>query len=69
MRDRTIEKATASLLDRCLLQATHNGIEVSHEELPPEVVTQLATQMAELDPQAELLLDLSCPACQHKWQI
>jgi hypothetical protein len=25
--------------------------------------------MAECDPQAELLLDLNCPACQHTWQV
>ncbi|MBD2080938.1 phage baseplate protein [Leptolyngbya sp. FACHB-17] len=67
--DRTVEKATASLLDRCLLQATHNGTEVSHQELPPQVVAQLAAQMAELDPQAETLLDLCCPACEYDWQI
>lgn len=67
--DRTVDRAKASLLDRCLLQATHKGTEISHQELPSQVVTQLATQMAELDPQAEILLDLSCPACQHEWQI
>jgi hypothetical protein len=24
--------------------------------------------MAERDPQAELLLDLTCPACAHRWE-
>lgn len=66
--DRNPEVAKSSLLERCLLQANHNGIEISHQELPPQVVTQLATQMAEADPQAEILFDLSCPACQHEWQ-
>lgn len=63
------EIAKCSLLERCLLQANHNGFEISHQDLPPEVVTQLATKMAEVDPQAEMLFDLSCPACQHEWQI
>ena len=26
-------------------------------------------QMAEVDPQANLQLDLSCPACGHRWQV
>jgi hypothetical protein len=63
------EVAKSTLLKRCLLQANHNGVEVSHQELPPQVVTQLATQMAEIDPQAEILFDLSCPDCHHEWQI
>lgn len=67
--DRNVEIAKASLLERCILQANHNGIEIAHQELPPEVVTQLAMQMAEVDPQAEMLFDLCCPGCQHEWQI
>lgn len=67
--DRNLETAKSSLLKRCLLQANHNGIEISHQEIPPQVVIQLAAQMAEIDPQAEILIDLSCPACRHEWQI
>ena len=67
--ERDPEIAKSSLLELCLLQANHNGFEISHQELPSEVVTQLATKMAEVDPQAEILFDLSCPACQHEWQI
>jgi hypothetical protein len=63
------EVAKAALLERCLLQATHNGISVSPQELPPQVVTHLATQMVELDPQAEILIDISCTVCQNEWQM
>lgn len=63
------EVAKSWLLQRCLLQGNHNGLEISHQELPHQVVAQLATQMAEADPQAEILFDLACPACQHEWQI
>jgi hypothetical protein len=34
-----------------------------------QVITHIATQMVEIDPQAEILFALSCPACQHEWQI
>ena len=64
--DRAI--ADAKLLQRCLLAATENGLAVSYDALPREVVNQLAEQVLECDPQAELLLNLSCPACQHEWQ-
>ena len=36
--------------------------------LPPGVAEALPARMAELDPQAEILLDVSCPACGHAFQ-
>jgi hypothetical protein len=35
------------------------------DDLPPFVAERLPGLMAELDPQAELTLDLTCPACGH----
>jgi len=32
------------------------------------VKTALAAELIVLDPQAEILIDLSCPACEHTWQ-
>jgi hypothetical protein len=63
--DRAI--ADTQLLQRCLLQANQNGVPVPYAELPVAVMNQLAEQVVERDPQAELLLNLSCPACQHEW--
>jgi hypothetical protein len=60
--------ADAQLLQRCLLQASQNGVAVPYAALPVAVVTQLAEQVVECDPQAELLLNLNCSACQHEWQ-
>ncbi len=56
------------LVRRCVLQASRDGIPVAHGELPAEAITGLARRMAECDPQAEVLLDLRCPACDHAWQ-
>ncbi|MGQ0568671.1 MAG: phage baseplate protein, partial [Armatimonadota bacterium] len=36
--------------------------------LPEEIVTELAARMAEAQPEAEVLLDLECAACGHRWQ-
>jgi hypothetical protein len=32
-------------------------------------LSAIAAQMAERDPQAEVLLDLCCPACGHRWPL
>jgi len=56
------------LLSRCVLSATMNGAPVDGAALRPEVKERLSERMAELDPQADLRLDLSCPACRHAWR-
>ena len=57
------------LLQRCLVQASRDGMPVPDHELPEEALARVAARMAECDPQAEVLLDLDCPGCGHRWQI
>lgn len=60
---------TRSLLaQRCVLQASRDGVPVAGSELPAKAISRLAQRMAECDPQAEVLLGLHCPACDHGWQ-
>lgn len=56
------------LLERCLVQIQHQDDTVSIEALPASTITAIATAMAQADPQADVELTLSCPACQHHWQ-
>lgn len=37
-------------------------------ELSDDLIKALAGALAERDPQAEVLLDMACPACGHVWQ-
>ena len=60
--------ARSLLVQRCVLEASRDGVPVAGGELPAEAITALAQRMAECDPQAEVLLDLRCPACEHGWQ-
>lgn len=57
------------LLQRCITQATRDGVEVKAEDLPEALVTAVTARMDELDPQAEMRLDLTCAACGHQWQV
>jgi hypothetical protein len=56
------------LLGRCLLSTHQSGQETSVDELPDDVLNAIVERMAEADPQAEVQLDLACPACTHRWQ-
>jgi hypothetical protein len=56
------------LLERCLLEARHNGEEIAADGLPAEVVDAVVAYMAQADPQGDVQLSLSCPGCGHYWQ-
>jgi uncharacterized protein (UPF0212 family) len=62
-----VELATTMLLQRCLLKCDRDQIAISANELPESTIVHLIEQMAECDPQAEIQLALSCPACGHAW--
>ncbi len=62
--------ATARMLlaERCIVAARGNdGESVDPRYLSDDAVIALANDMEEREPQAELLLNLTCPRCQHEW--
>jgi hypothetical protein len=63
----SLEAAKRTLLARCLRQA--GGSAASIEALPERVQIAIAAELAEIDPQAEVLLSLTCPGCGHTWQV
>lgn len=64
-----LDKARHFLVECCLLQASRGKAPLASSELPAEIIAALAARIAECDPQAEVLLDLDCPACGHRWQV
>jgi hypothetical protein len=61
------ETARRSLLERCVTNASHEGAQVSPEELPHAVVEAVEARMADADPQADVRLALDCPACGNRF--
>jgi hypothetical protein len=59
----SIEEGRARLLERCLIEVLGPDGSVPAVEAPPEVVESVEARMAELDPQADVAIDLTCPAC------
>lgn len=66
--DREPLKARQKLVQRCILQAKLNGKSIEPDELPEIAIVALAQHLAECDPNAEVLLNLTCPGCKHQWQ-
>jgi hypothetical protein len=57
-----------TLLERCVLQASHRGAQTNTSQLPPNVIAALSQRMAEADPQCDVHLELDCPNCGHQWE-
>lgn len=63
-----VAEVSQFLIERCLIKALQNDEELPFAQLPSNVTEAIEEKMAEADPQAAVSLDLSCPACGHKWQ-
>lgn len=53
-----------ALLQRCIVEIQPGGI----QSLPEDVTAALMQRMSEEDPQADIRILLSCPACRHQWE-
>ena len=62
-----LSRAEEELAARCLVRAERNGSAVPHADVPHATWQAVERMMSELDPQAEVSFDLSCPACGHQW--
>lgn len=62
------DEARALLIERCIVRASAGGKEVLPKSLPESVTVELSTQLAAHDAQAEIEIELLCPACGHRWQ-
>lgn len=56
------------LLACCVTDARCEGKCVSAEELPDDVAQKVVEQIAAIDPQADMRLDLTCPECHRRWR-
>lgn len=61
--------AQQTLLNRCILAVHQQGEAQTVDQLSPAVRAAIVQQMAQIDPQADVQLSMTCPACTHQWQI
>lgn len=56
------------LQQRCVIDATDSSGKCDTASLPAEVWQALNSRMENLEPQADVRIGLSCPACAHQWE-
>jgi hypothetical protein len=59
-------KAEQQLLARCVVKVTRQGKKTGVTRLPATVRQAIVKQMAEVDPQANVTINLTCPGCGHE---
>lgn len=64
-----VERGQQLLFGRCILRAVRDGEESPVDALPEHVRQAVMKMMAESDPQADAQLEVSCPACSHRWLV
>jgi hypothetical protein len=62
---RDVAEARSMLFARCV---TARDVALTIDDLPAHVVDTVVTRMGELDPQADVALDVDCPSCAHGWR-
>lgn len=61
--------ARALLVERCVLTAANADGLLRTADLPEAIVARLAAAMEAADPQADVALSATCPACGHAWPM
>lgn len=61
--DSATPRARQALLRRCIVHVDPPG-----EDLPDDVLEDVARHLADLDPGAETVVSLNCPQCDHSWE-
>jgi hypothetical protein len=55
------------LLERCIAEIRVKNETLPAAMLPESIAHALSERMAQLDPQGDIQLTLSCPTCNHQW--
>lgn len=58
-----------SLLRHCIVKAKNGNKTCEIDQLPKQVIKAVSKRIEALDSQAEVLINLNCPACSHQWKV
>ncbi len=64
---RNPDDARRELVRRCLTEPMRAGERIEHDSLPRDATERAAALMLARDPQAEVILRLTCPTCAFAW--
>ncbi|MCB0165241.1 MAG: phage baseplate protein [Anaerolineae bacterium] len=66
--DAVADPGRSALIARCVIEACREDESIPPNELPAEVLADCARALAACDPQADVLIALTCPDCGRHWE-
>lgn len=71
VRCQDADEARSRLIERCIIEIKRSNQKsrqkIEAKQLPLKLIELLVERMAESDPQANIQIEFSCPACQQVW--
>ena len=64
-----VSTARNLLLQRCIIKASYQEVEVAVDNLPDMIINALANRMTECNSCSDIQLNLTCPDCGHDFAI
>ncbi len=58
-----------ALLAQCVLSVEKDATPMDVQQIPEHAIQALELRLDELDPQAQINIDLTCPGCTHQWKV
>ncbi len=65
----TAEQAKMALANRCVIASRYQNEAITSEAVPIELMGHIQQEMTSIDPNAEILISLTCPECKHDWNL
>lgn len=62
------ELKTNSLLEQCILEIKQTKGKMKTKTIPENVINALSEKITELDPAAEIKMNIVCPGCSYQWE-
>ena len=63
----TVAEARKLLLSRSIVRVERDGEEIALNALPETIIEGSGEYILQRDPQSEVNIDLTCPACEQRW--
>jgi hypothetical protein len=62
-----IDSITNQLISKCIIKSTLTSQII--EDFPEDLINTIIRKMEENDPQADIVMKILCPECEHEWNI
>ena len=65
----THAEARRVLCERCVVEARRGDTAISFAAIDRQAIEEVSAALAAADPGAELVIDVGCASCAHRWQV